>query len=60
MCFSVCSFPTCATGGSQGGGHGFTDGTKGPDGVYYCKVCVVLLLLIFPSCFTGLYLCTSP
>ena len=30
-------FPTCATGGSQGGGHGFTDGTKGPDGVYYCK-----------------------
>ena len=30
-------FPTCATGGGPIPGHGFTDGTKGPDGVYYCQ-----------------------
>jgi hypothetical protein len=32
-------FPTCSGGSTQGTnppGHGFTDGAKGPDGIYYC------------------------
>eukprot|EP01043_Picozoa_sp_COSAG02_P047377 COSAG02_NODE_4536_length_5241_cov_6.296383_3_plen_241_part_00 len=28
-------FPTCSSGGNPAG-HGFTDGARGPDGVYYC------------------------
>ena len=29
-------FPTCANTGGNPPGHGFTDGAKGADGIYYC------------------------